>query len=77
MVGQIIPVRKTAEDETSVTYTWGFPGDEKVTVIDKASREVSAVAGSLDDSLYLDDYLRKVREINKMTDYPDEAPIYR
>lgn len=78
MVGRIIPVNKTAEDEATVTYTWGHPVADKTTRIVKSTGEVEPVEGTnMDESLYLGDYVRKVRVLNNMVDYPDECPIYR
>lgn len=75
MVRQIIPVRKTAEDDEKVTYTWGHPGDEKITTIIKATREVEPGENTTtDQSLFLLDWLQRVRQLNEMAGWPDEAP---
>lgn len=75
MVRQIMPVNKTAEDDETVTYTWNHSWDEKVTRIVKATHEVIPGENTtLDQSLFLYDWLQRVRELNEMTDWPDSAP---
>lgn len=78
MVRQIIPLRKTAEDDAGVTYTWGFPGAERTARIDKASGAVTALEGTSDgEAAYAADWVSRVRQLNEMAGYPDDAPIYR
>lgn len=75
MVRQIIPVVKTTEDDDKVTYTWGHPGDEKVTTIIKATLQVEPGPGTtMDQSLFLYDWLQRVRQFNELAGWPDKAP---
>lgn len=75
MVRQIIPVKKTAENDETVTYTWGHPGDEKLTHINKKTRAVQPGENTTEDeSLFLLDWLQQVRQLNEMSDWPNDAP---
>ncbi|MFV0535721.1 MAG: hypothetical protein ACK5MR_19035 [Cumulibacter sp.] len=78
MVRQIIPFRKTAEDGVYVTYTWGYPGDERTARLDKSTGAAEPLKGTTDaEAAYAADWISRVRQLNEMAGFPDEAPIYR
>lgn len=77
MVGRIIPVNRVAEDDESVTYAWGFPEINRSARLMKRSTTVEPGPDTtLDEAVFIRDWVHQVRQLNEMAGYPAEAPLY-